>query len=347
VIRDVRVRIIRADGVATWVRIDAVPVFTADGAIEYVVTSYFDITERKHAEERLGLRVRQQAAVAELGRLALAANDLQSLFAETVRTVNGLLGAEACRVIEHNPTERRLSVRAGQRLASGNEAPWIADDATASQAGYTLAQGTDVIANDLVNEKRFSVYAPIIAAGFRSTATVIIPGHDRPYGVLAAISLAAEFSADDALFMRSVANILGEAIERLSAIQRVRANEARLRTVVDHLPLELMVYDALGRVSLATGRRIPGGTPTPPVVGDSVFDLNKHNPDELNRIVRALRGEEVHEEVRSGEHVIDMRHQPVISASGMVSEVVGLALDVTERARHCGTDAGADTETQD
>ena len=332
-IRDVRVRLIRADGLATWVRIDAVPVLSADGAIEYVVASYFDITERKHAEERLGLRVRQQAAVAELGRLALAANDLQALFAETVRTVNGILGAEACRIIEHNPTERRLSVRAGQRIGSENAAPWIADDAASSQAGYTIAQGTDIIANDLVNEKRFSVYAPITTAGFRSTATVIIPGHDRSYGVLAVISHSAEFSADDVLYMRSVATVLGEAIERLGAIGRVRANEARLRTVVDHLPLELMVYDALGRVSLASGRRIPGRNVTAPVVGDSVFELNKHNPDGLNRIVRALRGEEVHEEVRSGEHVIDISHQPVLSANGTVSEVVGLALDVTERAR--------------
>jgi PAS domain-containing protein len=162
---------------------------------------------------------------------------------------------------------------------------------------------------------------------------VIIPGHDRPFGALAAVSRSTEFSPDDVVFMRAVANILGEAIERLAAMQRVRANEARLRTVVEHLPLELLVYDANGRVTLTTGQRIPGRTPFPPVVGDSIFDLNKHNPDGLNRIVRALRGEEVHDEVRSGARVIDMRHQPVLSADGSVTEVVGLALDVTDRAQ--------------
>ena len=332
-IRDVRTRLVRADGIEIWVRVDSVPVLDADGTLEYVVTSFFEVTERMRAEERLELRVRQQAAVAELGRLALAANDLDALFAETVRTVNGLLGAEACRVIQHSPAERRLSVRAGQRLVPGTALEWIADDATGSQAGYTLAQGTDVIANDLAREKRFTVYAPIVAVGFRSTATVIIPGHDRPFGVLAAISRTAEFSPDDVVFMRAVANILGEAIERMAALQRVRANEARLRTVVEHLPVELMVYDANGRVTLTTGLRVAGRSGTPPVVGDSVFDINKHNPDGLNRIVRALRGEEVHEEVRSGDHVIDMRHQPVLSADGTVTEVVGLALDITDRAR--------------
>jgi diguanylate cyclase (GGDEF)-like protein/PAS domain S-box-containing protein len=332
-IRDVRTRLVRADGVELWVRVDSVPVPDANGALEYVVTSFFEVTERMHAEERLGLRVRQQAAVAELGRLALAANDLDALFAETVRTVNGLLGADACRVIQHNPSERRLSVRAGMRLAPGTSAEWIPDDAAGSQAGYTLALGGDVISNDLATEKRFAVYAPIIAAGFRSTATVVIPGHDRQFGVLAAISRATEFSPDDVAFMRAVANTLGEAIERLSGIQRIRANEARLRTVVDHLPLELMVYDATGRITLTTDRRIPGRAPVPPLVGDSVFEVNKHNPEGLNRIVRALRGEEVHEEVRFGPWVTDMRHQPVLSADGTVTEVVGLALDVTDRAR--------------
>jgi diguanylate cyclase (GGDEF)-like protein/PAS domain S-box-containing protein len=332
-IRDVRTRLVRADGVELWVRVDSVPVPDASGALEYIVTSFFDVTERMRAEERLGLRVRQQAAVAELGRLALAANDLEALFAETVRTVNGLLGAEACRIIQHSPSERRLSVRAGTRLTSGSALEWIADDPSGSQAGFTLAQGSDIISNDLAAEKRFAVYAPIIAAGFRSTATVIIPGHDRPFGVLASISRATEFSPDDVIFLRAVANILGEAIERLAGIQRVRANEARLRTVVDHLPLELMVYDANGRVTLTTGRRIPGRLPFPPAVGDSVFDVNKRNPDGLNRIVRALRGEEIHEEVRSGDHVIDMRHRPVLSSDGTVTEVVGLALDVTDRAK--------------
>ncbi|HEY8807913.1 MAG TPA: EAL domain-containing protein [Candidatus Limnocylindria bacterium] len=332
-IRDVRTRFVRADGEELWVRVDSVPVPDASGSLEYVVTSFFEVTERMRAEERLGLRVRQQAAVAELGRLALAANDLEALFAETVRTVNGLLGAEACRIIQHSRSERRLSVRAGTRLTAGSATEWIADDATGSQAGYTIANGTDVISNDLAAERRFAVYEPISAAGFRSTATVIIPGHERPFGVLAAISRATEFAPDDVMFMRAVANILGEAIERLAGIQRIRANEARLRTVVDHLPLDLVVYDATGRVTLSTGRRVAGRTATPAVVGDSIFDVNKQNPAGLNRIVRALRGEEVHEEVRVGEHVIDMRHQPVLAADGTVSEVVGLALDVTERAK--------------
>ena len=331
-LRDVRSRLRRADGTEVWCRVDAVPVMGTDGTAEYVVTSIVDITDRHRAEERLALRARQQTAVAELGRLSLAANDLDALFSETVRTVNGLLGAEACQVIEHSPSERRISVRAGTRLARGAAVDWIPDDASGSQAGYTLAHGTEVISNDLANETRFNVHGHVVKGGFRASATVLIPGHERPFGVLAAVSRGTTFSQEDLVFLRSVANILGEAIERLAAIERVSANEARLRTVVDNLPLELMVYDANGRVTLTTGRRLPGRTAVPPVVGDSVFDVNHRNPEGLNRIVRALHGEEVHEEVRSGEHVIDMRHQPVVSADGRVTEVVGLALDITERA---------------
>jgi diguanylate cyclase (GGDEF)-like protein/PAS domain S-box-containing protein len=333
-VRDVRSRLVRADGTEVWAQISSTLIRGADGGIEYVVTSFVDTTARKLAEDRLALRVRQQSAVADLGRFALAADDLESLFAETVRAVNMLLGAATCRVIEHEAAHHRLLVRAGDRLTPGDGIESMTDDPVASQAGYTMAQGTDVVANDLLNEKRFTVFEPILAKGFRSTLTVIIPGHDRPFGLLAAISRDLEFAPDDAVFLRAVANTLGEAIERLGAIQQLRANEARLRTVVDNLPLELMVYDAVGRVSLAAGRRLPGRRAAPPAVGDSVFDVNKLNPDGLNRIVRALRGEEVHEEVRAGDLVLDMRHQPVFSATGEVTEVVGLALDVTERARN-------------
>jgi len=196
-----------------------------------------------------------------------------------------------------------------------------------------MAEGIDVVSNDLLNEKRFSIYQPLLDNGFRSTATVVIPGRDRPFGLLATISRHLQFAPDDLAFLRAAANILGEAIERVDAILRLQRNEARLRTVVDNLPVELMVYDASGRVTLTSGRRIPGRRPLTPMTGDSVFDVNKQNPSGLNRIVRALRGEEVHEEVRSGDRVIDMRHQPVLSADGAVSEVIGLALDVTERAR--------------
>ena len=332
-IRDIRSRLVRADGTEVWAQIDSTLIRGADGEVEYVVTSFVDTTARKLAEDHLALRVRQQSAVAELGRMALTADDLGSLFAETVRTVNAYLGAEACRIIEHDPSQHRLFVRAGQRLTPGDELEALPDDPLGSQAGYTMAQGTDVVANDLVHETRFTVFAPILELGFRSTATVIIQGQDRPFGMLAAIGRAVGFADDDVVFLRAVANILGEAIQRLGAMDRVRANEARLRKVIDNLPLELMVYDAAGRVSLATGHRIERGLPRPPVVGDSVFELNKQNPDGLNRIVRALRGEDVREEVRAGEHVIDMRHQPVLAADGTVSEVVGLALDVTERAR--------------
>src|SRR5207245_9077237 len=116
----------------------------ADGAAGTVVRIIVDITDSHHHEERRALRAKQQTAVAELGRFALAANDLDSLFAETVRTVNLLLGAEACRIIEHSPSERRISVRAGTRLTPGAALEWIPDDASGSQAGYTLAHGVEV-----------------------------------------------------------------------------------------------------------------------------------------------------------------------------------------------------------
>ena len=333
IVRDVRSRLVRSDGTERWVRVDTVPIFGPDGEPEYAVTSFVDITARKHAEERLALSAREQAAVAELGRRALATTDLAALFAEATATVNELLGVDACRVLEHRPAEGTIVLRAGTLIGAETDAASIVDDPEASQAGYTLALGADVVANDLASEIRFAVYAPIVASGYRSTATVLIPGRDRPFGVLAVISRALEFGEDDVRFVRGVAHVLGEAIERIGAMERLRTNEERLRTVVENLPVALMVYDADGRVSLLAGSRSATRPDPEQRIGDSVFDINRRNPEGLNRIVRALRGEEVAEEVRRGDRSIEIRHQPVLGPDRQVSEVVGIALDITDRVQ--------------
>src|SRR5260221_6364168 len=157
-LRDVRTRLRRADGTEVWCRVDAVPVVGTDGTAEYVVTSIIDITDRPRAEERLALRARQQTAVAELGRFSLAANDLDALFGETARTVNGLLGAEACRIIEHSPSERRISVRAGTRLAPGTAGEGIPDAARGLQAGDNLAPRDGVRSKHTADDNPVPVY---------------------------------------------------------------------------------------------------------------------------------------------------------------------------------------------
>jgi PAS domain S-box-containing protein len=74
----------RKDGTYCWVIDRGHLERGADGRPIRVVGAMMDITERKRAEEELGRRVRQQAAVARLGLTALGGAALQALFDEAV-----------------------------------------------------------------------------------------------------------------------------------------------------------------------------------------------------------------------------------------------------------------------
>ena len=88
-----------------WVEINAYP---SEGGLAI----YFrDVTERKQAEEEIKLRARQQEAVAELGRRALAEPDLSVLMEEMVGSlVTRTLNREYCEYSSNSyPTVRDCS----------------------------------------------------------------------------------------------------------------------------------------------------------------------------------------------------------------------------------------------
>src|ERR687893_2434605 len=69
--------------------------------------------ERKRAEEMLETRARQQAAVADLGRLAITEPTLSALMDKAVEEVAHTLGVRYCVVLELVPEGDALLLRAG------------------------------------------------------------------------------------------------------------------------------------------------------------------------------------------------------------------------------------------
>ena len=65
----------------------------------------------QHSE--LEYRLRQQALLAALGQRALAVNDISALLDEAVRLAAIGLGAPYCKILEFEPENGRLRMRAG------------------------------------------------------------------------------------------------------------------------------------------------------------------------------------------------------------------------------------------
>lgn len=68
-------RITRPDGQQRWLQVDAVPMLGADGSVTQVISSFIDISERKHSEEALRQRDVILDAVAAAAERLLRSND--------------------------------------------------------------------------------------------------------------------------------------------------------------------------------------------------------------------------------------------------------------------------------
>jgi PAS domain S-box-containing protein len=154
-----------------------------------------DITERVAHEEELRRVAIQQAAVANLGRLALSGASLDFLFAQVATLLCNILGVDFCHILQKQ---------------SGGELALVAGAQPSPRA---------------------------IVSGLTVT---IASAEDRPWGILGVHSSDRRtFSTSDGDFLRSVAAVLGQAIERNRA-------DAELRTRT----LQQSAIAELGRAAL-------------------------------------------------------------------------------------------------
>ncbi|MDQ4044257.1 MAG: GAF domain-containing protein, partial [Chloroflexota bacterium] len=189
--------------------------------------------ERQRVQETLLARVQQQAAVADLGVRALAASDLDVLFADAVNVLVETLGVDFAKVLELLPDGRELRLRAGVGWRAGLVGQGTVSAGMESQAGYTLASSMPVIVGDLRTESRFHGPPLLTEHGVVSGMSVIIHGQDGPWGVLGTHTRERRtFTRDDDHFLQTVANVLAAAIARCRSDaeqHRLRLQEARTR----------------------------------------------------------------------------------------------------------------------
>ena len=213
-----------------WFRLTVDPVPDEGGAVAGTVHTWRDITDRRQAEEALQFRVRQQAAVAELGRRALANANLAELRHEAVALVAQTLAVEFTRVLEWLPDSPALLVRAGVGWTAGTVGRATVPAGSGSMAGYTLLSREPVVVEDLRAETRFAVPELLSAHGVVSSLSVPLPGSSGASGVLSAETRCRRaFTRDDVHFLEAVAHVLGMAAERRAAEEARLATEAELR----------------------------------------------------------------------------------------------------------------------
>jgi PAS domain S-box-containing protein len=192
-----------------------------------------DVSEKKRAGAALAARGHQQAVVAALGKSALAEMDLQRLFDEAVGKVATTLEAEYCKVLELLPDGNAMKLVAGVGWEEGLVGQATVGAGFDSQAGFTLLTKDPVVVEDLRTETRFSGPLLLHDHGVVSGVSIIIGTLEHPFGVLGVhTTRRREFSESDRHFVQSVANVLGEAIQRRRMEISLRESEERFNLAV-------------------------------------------------------------------------------------------------------------------
>jgi len=247
----VELRVRHRDGSWRWVEATGVNLL-ADPSVQAIVGTFRDITERRRAAEELETRVRQQAAVAELGRAALEWTDLNRLEERTVRVVAATLGVEFAKILTYDPEAGVLRLTAGVGWRPGTVGSATVPADSGSQGGYTLRAGAPVVVTDFVVERRFCAPPLLREHGVRSGLSVVIGPSERPHGVLGVHStVARSFTPEDARFVQTVANMLAAARDRHSMEERLRTSEVDYRALVDHVSYGLYRSTPEGRLLMA------------------------------------------------------------------------------------------------
>lgn len=180
-------------------------------------------------------RLRQQAAVAELGQRALVSTDLDRLMGEATALAAMGLSVEFCKVLELLPDEKGLLLRAGVGWKQELVGKATVSAGEESHAGYTLLSKEPVIVEDLRSEKRFQGPPLLTEHGVASGISVIIHGKGKPYGVLGAHTRQKrEFTSYDIHFLQAIANILSAAIERQKTEKALLEAQDKYRSIVEN-----------------------------------------------------------------------------------------------------------------
>ena len=212
----------------------------------------FHLTQvrRRRAERRADA----QRIAADLGVRALAETDLDAFLTDTVASVQGALRCDVVTLLELLPDGNALRLRevagASRQMVGSFYGP-----AQATLAFHALAAREPVVIDDLRLEPELaspvllqsgmvsSLVAPIAARGPE--------GH--PFGVMGAHSRTKRhFGADEASFLQTAANVVGTAVVRLRAEERVRQTLASERFLADasrQLAMSIEWQETIARVA--------------------------------------------------------------------------------------------------
>ena len=128
-----------------------------------------------------------------------------------------------------------------------------------------------------------------------------------------------------------VRGVVRDVTEQKLAEEALKETEERLRTVVGSASLVLFATDKNGVLTLSEGEGLKVlGLKPGELVGQSLFELYRDNPQIIQNVRAALSGRAISADVSVGDLVFDARYTPLRNEAKEIIGVIGVATDITE-----------------
>jgi two-component system cell cycle sensor histidine kinase/response regulator CckA len=250
--------------------------------------------------EDLKARAHGQRVIARVGQNAVLETAIDALMEKAAEAVADTLALERVVIFENVRGGEQMPLRAcaGSLLEAEERDQTPASD---SFSRFALDTGDPVIVTDLAAETRFEPPPLLLELGVVSAVNVAIPGREHPWGVLGVRTTARRtFSDIDIDFLRTIASIVGSAIERRAYEESLRASRSgvaelneRLSAVIDASPVAIIEVDLDRRVTVwnKVAEDIFGWT-RDEVIGTILPSTPEHLVDELDDLIARVAGGE-------------------------------------------------------
>ncbi|MGB3544311.1 sensor domain-containing phosphodiesterase [Rubrivirga sp.] len=173
--------------------------------------------------------------------------------------------------------------------------------------------------------------------GTQSYVGVPVFVDDREWGTISLRSsqpLDRPLSTDDHDLLRLMALWVGSVLEREAHEHELAEASDQLRAVIEETPIVLFGTDADGVFTLSEGAGLATlGLEAGESVGRCIFDMYPNASTALRCVRRVLEGDAATWEEKIGDAVFASRARPVRGPDGGVTGLIGVSLDITERAR--------------
>jgi PAS domain S-box-containing protein len=231
------------------------PQIDAQGRVTGTLSVNTDVTRRVTIERELQARLRQQEAIAAIGKSALEGESLERLARRAAEYMAQALEADLAGLWILPPDGGSLPALAMAGAATGELAAGeFRLAASGSLAAHVIATRAPVIVGELASETRFRPHPAVLRMGFASAIATAFGPIRGGWGVLSAYARGtAKFSLDDANFIEAVAHILASASANAETRQELQRGEAYFRGVIEHTSDVVSVVDRRGIIRFVGG----------------------------------------------------------------------------------------------